>query len=277
MTEALFNKRYKGALSSLLLIFAFSGLNFALLMINSDKYFLFSAYIPYILGDYAMFYGGRYSEDVYKDISDVEFFGTGMFALMVAAAAVIILFYLLCFFMAKKGKGAFLATALALFGLDTLIMFAVIGFSVFQILDIIFHVWACASLAMGVSAYLKKKKGLVTENVIAEAETGTVEAETVTGTGEYSPVLREADKKSRAAVFCEADFMSHHIVYQRAKRANELVVDGRVYDEYVIFSEDAHTLEATIDGFKIQAHYDGLSMTSILADGKEIARKTRLI
>lgn len=277
MTKALFEKRYKSALNSLLLIFAFSGLNFVLLMINSDKYFLFSAYMPYLLGDYARFYGGRYPTEYYADNPDMEFFGTGTFALIAALAVGIILFYLLSFFMARKGKGIFLIFALALFVIDTVIMFAVTGLSIFQIFDIIFHVWASVSLAMGVSAYLKKKKGLVTEEAAAQVMTQQTEAELVTGTGEYSPVLREADKKSRVTVFCEADFMSHHIVYQRAKRANELIVDGKVYAEYVIFSEDAHTLEATIDGFKIQAHYDGTSMTSILADGKEIARKRRFI
>ena len=276
MTEALFNKRYKGALNSLLMIFAFSGLNLVLLLINSDKYFLFSAYMPYLLGDYAMFYGGRYPEEAYKDFPDTEFFGAGTFALVVAVAVAVLCFYLLSFFMAKKGKGVFLIFALSVFILDTLIMFSVIGFSIFQILDIIFHVWAIASLALGGAAFLKKKKGLVT-NPPAAAETQTEAVTVSSGTGEYSPVLRDADKKSRAAVFCEADFMSHHIVYQRGKRANELIVDGKVYAEYVIFSEDAHTLEATIDGFKIQAHYDGTSMTCILADGKEIARKRRLI
>mgnify|MGYP003294879148 CR=1 FL=1 len=55
-------KRYKSSLMSLLLITAFSGINLLLLLINSDKYFLFSAYIPYLLGDYAMFFGGRYPE-----------------------------------------------------------------------------------------------------------------------------------------------------------------------------------------------------------------------
>lgn len=277
MTKALFEKRYKGALNSLLLIFAFSGLNFVLLMINSDKYILCSSYIPYLLGDYARFYGGRYPAEYYADLTDMEFFGTGTFALITALAVGIILFYLLSFFMAKKGKEIFLIFALALFVIDTVIMFAVIGLSILHILDIIFHVWGCISLAMGVSAYLKKKKGLVTEETVAEAVTQPAEAEPVTGTGEYSPVLRDENPKSRVKVFCEADFMSHHIVYQRGKRANELIVDGKVYAEYVIFSEDAHTLEATIDGFKIQAHYDGTSMTSILADGKEIARKRRFI
>lgn len=275
MTQALFDKRYKGALNSLLLIFAFSGLNFVLLMINSDKYFLCSSYIPYLLGDYAKFFGGKYPAEHYADITDMEFFSTGTFALLVAFAAGIILFYLLSFFMAKRGKGIFLVFALALFVIDTVIMFAVIGLSIFHILDIIFHVWGAVALAMGVWAYLKKKNGLVTES--SGVREPVSEEPSSEGTGEYSPVLREADKKSRVTVFCEADFMSHHIVYQRAKRANELIVDGKVYAEYVIFSEDAHTLEAIIDGFKIQAHYDGKSMTSILADGKEIARKRRFI
>ena len=274
MNGVLTEKRYKSALTSLLLIVAFSGINLVLLMLNTNKYFLFSAYIPYLLGDYAMFYGGKYSAEYYKDFPDTEFFGEAYFALLTVIAAVVILFYLLCFFMAKKGKGVFLALALALFALDTVVMFFVVGLSVFQIIDIIFHIWAVASLALGVREYLKSKKSAADSS---SAGTVSYDEKPASGTGEYSPVLRDEDKKSRVTVFCEADFRSHHIVYQRAKRANELIVDGRVYAEYEIFSEKEHTLEAIIDGFKIQAHYDGKMMTRILAEGKEIARKRRFI
>lgn len=151
-------RRYKSSLSSLLLITVFSGVNLVLLLTNSDRYFLFSAYIPYLLGDYAMFFGGKYPEEYYADIPDMEFFGTEIFAVFVAVAVLFVLFYLVCYLFARKKKAIWLIFALALFAVDTIIMFVVVGFSTSMIMDIIFHAWAIGSLALGIYAYVKLKK-----------------------------------------------------------------------------------------------------------------------
>lgn len=267
-------RRYKGALSSLLLIAAFSGVNLLLLLINSDTYFLFSSYIPYLLGDYAMYFCGKYPAEVYADVPDMEFFGTGVFAAVVAVAVLIVLFYLLCWFMAKKKKAVWLIFALSLFVLDTIIMFIVVGFSMEVIMDIVFHVWVIVSLALGISAFLKLKKLPEEEEIPDLSENAPV---TDVMCPEDSPVLRMADPDQKAKTFVEADYGALHISFQRAKRVNELIVNGRVYAQYEVLFESAHTLEAVVGGHKIEVGYDGKFMTFINVDGKEIAKKTRLI
>lgn len=267
-------RRYKGALSSLLLITVFSGVNLLLLLINSDTYFLFSAYIPYLLGDYAMFFCGRYPSEVYADYPDMEFFGTPVFAVIVAVAVLFVLFYLVCYLFARKKKAVWLIFALSLFVIDTLIMFVVVGFYIEMIMDIIFHVWAIVSLALGISAYTKLKKLPEEEEIPFVPENVPV---TDVMCPEDSPVLRMADPDEKAKTFVEADYGALHISFQRAKRVNELIVNGRVYAQYEVLFETAHTLEAVVGGHKIEACYDGKIMTFIYVDGKEIAKKKRLI
>lgn len=267
-------RRYKSSLSSLLLITVFSGVNLVLLLTNSDSYFLFSAYIPYLLGDYAMFFGGRYPAEYYADVPDIEFFGTEIFAVFVAAAVLFVLFYLVCFLFARKKKAVWLIFALSLFVIDTIVMFVVVGLSVDMIMDIIFHVWAIVSLALGIAAYLKLKK-LPEEEEIPDVPENVPVTDVMYP--EDSSVLRMADPDEKAKTFVEADFGAFHISFQRAKRVNELIINGRVYAEYEVLFESAHTLEAVVGGHKIEAGYDGMTMTFINVDGKEIAKKRRLI
>jgi hypothetical protein len=267
-------RRYESSLSSLLLITVFSAVNLVLLLTNSDSYFLFSAYIPYLLGDYAMFFCGRYPEEYYADIPDMEFFGTPVFAVIVAVAVLFVLFYLLCWLFAKKKKAVWLIFALSLFIIDTIIMFIVVGFSPEMIMDVIFHAWAIVSLALGISAYTKLKKLPEEEEIPFVPENVPV---TDVMYPEDSPVLRMADPDGKAKTFVEADFGAFHISFQRAKRVNELIVNGRVYAEFEVLFESAHTLEAVVGGHKIEAGYDGKIMTFIKVDGKELAKKARLI
>ena len=153
-------------------------------------------------------------------------------------------------------------------------MFVVVGFYIDMIMDVIFHVWAIVSLALGISAYTKLIK-------LPEEEEIPVSPENVPETDVMypadSPVLRMADPDQKAKTFVEADFGAFHISFQRAKRVNELIVNGRVYAEYEVLFETAHTLEAVVGGHKIEACYDGKIMTFIYVDGKEIAKKKRLI
>lgn len=267
-------KRYKSSLSSLLLITVFSGVNLFLLLINSDKYFLFSAYIPYLLGDYAMFYSGRYPEEYYKEFPDIQFIDTLFFAVLVVLAVAVVLFYLVSWFFARKKKAVWLVLALGLFAIDSLVMFVVVGFYTDMIIDVIFHIWAIVSLALGISAYIKLKD--IPEDaemaVIAEENTKMKDA-----AREDSSVIRMADPDSKVKTFAEADFGTLHISYQRAKRVNELIVNGRVYAEFEVLVENAHTLSAVVNGHEIEAGFDGKFTVFINVDGKQIAKKTRII
>jgi hypothetical protein len=67
------------------------------------------------------------------------------------------------------------------------------------------------------------------------------------------------------------------ILYRRVGKTNELIIGGKVYDEYIARLEFAHNLNAVVSGHEIQAGFDGMSASYIMFDNKVVARKTRLI
>ena len=73
----------------------------------------------------------------------------------------------------------------------------------------------------------------------------------------------------------EADALGRAIVYRRVKRVNELVIDGRVYDEIEALVEFAHSLKAQLDGHLIEVGFDGWVHSYLKIDGQTVARKTR--
>ena len=153
----------KGARSNSLIVLAFTVINILLLVSNANSYFLFSAYVPYGLVDYGMFYGGMYPLEVYGEyLSEISFLGTGFFAVMIAIAAVILVLYVLCWVFAKKNPKAWLIAALVLFCVDTAVLLLWLEFSADLILDYVFHGWVIVSLSRGLVA-LKKLKNLPEE------------------------------------------------------------------------------------------------------------------
>ncbi len=264
--------RYNSSVANLLLVVAFSTLNVVLLIANSNTYFLFSAFIPYILADIGMFYTGMYPEEYYYDLVDIEFANKTFLFLTIGIAAVVILLYLLSWIFAKKKKVGWLIFALVLFGIDTVAMFWVTGFSVDSIIDIVFHVWIIISLVNGIVTYFKMKK--LPEEVLKVGDNMEFENDEVQSSN--SSVLRMADMEVKARILLETDALGYHIVYRRVKRTNELVVNGRVYDEYEALAEFPHTLTAVIDGHRIEVQYDATSHIYILMDGEQLAKKMRL-
>ena len=81
----------------------------------------------------------------------------------------------------------------------------------------------------------------------------------------------------KSKTLLEADVLGHKVLYRRVKKTNELVIDGRVYDEYVATFEFQHELAAIIDGHEITAGFDGKISSFITLDGQTVAKKTRLI
>lgn len=61
------------------------------------------------------------------------------------------------------------------------------------------------------------------------------------------------------------------------KSVNELVINGRVYDEKKGVVEFEHRLCAVIDGHTVEAGYDEDSYSYILFDGELVKRKRRWI
>ena len=266
--------KYNNSIANLLLVVAFSAINVVLLIVNANSYFLFSAFVPYFIADLGMYYSGSYPEDYYYDVADMEFADKTFLIICIAVAVAVILLYLLSWFFARKKKVGWLIFASVLFCIDTVAMFIITGINADMIMDIVFHAWVVFSLINGVVTYFKLKK-LPEQEVIEEAEEITAGAEEITE--ESSKVLRMADTDVKARVLLEAEAEGYSIVYRRVKRINELVVNGRVYDEYEALVECPHILAATPDGHKIEVHYETTGVIRIYFDGNEIAKKLRII
>lgn len=153
----LLEMKYAGARRDILLVLGFTIINIILLVTNRNTYFLFSAYIPYVIADFAMFFCGKYPAEYYEGYV-VDFYGDGVFAVMLAIAAVILVMYLLSWFFSDKGRVGWLIFAMVLFALDSVGLVLLGGISMDNIFDIVFHVWFMVSLIGGVSAYYKLKK-----------------------------------------------------------------------------------------------------------------------
>lgn len=158
----LLQNKFNGARSNLLLVVIFTAINLILLVTNSNTYFLFSAAIPYCIGVTAMDLCGKYPVEFYEEFvpgyDPANFYGNGVFAVLLAIAVTVIALYLICWFFSKKPRVGFLIFALVLFALDTVGMFVLMTISVDMVLDYVFHAWVIISLISGISAYFKLKK-----------------------------------------------------------------------------------------------------------------------
>ena len=96
--------------------------------------------------------------------------------------------------------------------------------------------------------------------------------------GKGTPPLRDADMTKRGRILLEATEDKYEIVYRRLKKVNELIVNGRVYDEMKAVLEVEHTLSAEIDGHKIEAGLQEIGTISFIRfDGETLAEKRRVI
>ncbi len=262
--------KYKSSVANLLLVLLFSVVNIVFLITNSDTYFLFSAFLPYFSVDCGMYLCGKYPAEYY--LGDEVFLDQSFFIVTIAVAVVMLLIYLLCWIFAKKKKVGWLIFSLVFFIIDTVSMLILTEIGTESIIDIVFHIWVIVSLIMGVNAY-KKMKNLPEEVAEQEQEIDASEEQV----NDNSSVLRMADSEVKSRTLIEGEYEGYHIEVRRVKRTNELVIDGKVYDEYEAFAELAHTLRATVGGKRIDAGFDGTAKMFIYVDGKLVAKKTRLI
>ena len=257
---------------TLLSIIIFTAINIVLSIVKVNGYFLFSAFIPYMLTTWGMFFSGLYPASYYAEY-EIEPLGAGVFVIFLAIALVILLLYFFSWLFSKKKMGWFIF-ALVFFALDTAAMFFVEGFHVENILDIIFHVWVIISLSMGIRAYVKLKR--LPPEAVVDINAPASEKSSEEPSAD-SPILRTADLDVKSRSLVEAEVPGYYIVYRRVKSCNELVVNGRVYDEYVKLIEQSHILSAQIDGHRIEAGCNSLSgKVFINFDGQNIANKVRL-
>lgn len=166
--EMLTNK-YMNARHNILLVVAFTLINIILLVTNSNSYFLFSAYIPYVIVDLGMALCGKYPAEYYGgELADLEFLNDTFFVITLVFAAVCLVLYLLSWILCKKPRIGWMIFALVFFCVDTIGMLLIAGISVDMIVDIVFHGWVIVSLSGAVSAYFKLKKLPAEEDVLEE-------------------------------------------------------------------------------------------------------------
>ena len=184
---------YNAARSNLLVIIIFTVINGLLLIANANTYFLFTASVPYIILDFAMYVCGKYPAEFYGDMSQYTFMSEGAFVFLCSVALLIVLAYLACWLFSKNGKVAWLITSLVLFGVDTVLMFFNYGINVGMLLDYLFHGWIIFILINGIISYYKLKALPPEETTVPEvsAETSEAQYETTPAAEEETNVEKE--------------------------------------------------------------------------------------
>ncbi len=151
--------KYDSSLYNILLVVGLTAINILLLVTNSNTYFLFSAYIPFILADLGMFLCGMYPSEYYiENFLEMVFLPKSFFVIMLVIAIVILAAYVLSWVFARKRKIGWLIFALVFFSIDTAAMFLFNGLVLESIIDYAIHAWVIVSLANGISAFNKLKK-----------------------------------------------------------------------------------------------------------------------
>lgn len=148
-------KMISGGRASLLLIVVLTVVNIVLLLVEADRYFVFSASIPYYLTAFGMGMDSAFSS------------GIGTYTIIAVIFSVIVVgIYLLCWALGKKKTG-WLITALVLFSLDTVgllvITFTLLEDPILNLMDIIFHALAVYELIMAVICAGKLKRQAAAE------------------------------------------------------------------------------------------------------------------
>ncbi len=167
----LLEARYNKSRHNLLLVLIFTVINIVLLVTNANSYFLFSAYVPYMLVDLGMDMCGMYPAEYYgADYSEYVFLNPSFFAICLGIAIVILAMYLLSWIFSKKARVGWLIFSVVFFVLDFIILLLVVEINSSIMIDIVFHVWVIVSLMMGIISHFKLKKLPVEEIVVDETE-----------------------------------------------------------------------------------------------------------
>ena len=155
--------KYNSARGNLLAVILFTLVNIVLLVTKSGFYFLFSAFIPYMLVDEAWFYTGRYPAELYEEYYPGMIFSEDkLLYICLAIAIVIVAVYFIFWLFSKNNRAGWLVATLVFFSLDTvsllLYSFLYVTFDPRSIIDILFHAWVLYYLINGLVANSKLKK-----------------------------------------------------------------------------------------------------------------------
>ncbi len=137
-------RKYAIARSSLIWILLLSVVNVVAVLMNSEYYFLFSAYVPYLVAALGVGFGAE--------------FGTIVTVVMGAISLALLLPYLLSWIFSKKKYG-WLVASLIWFVLDTvcMLLFLLLFGDFTSIIDIAFHAWIICEAVIGIKAGIALK------------------------------------------------------------------------------------------------------------------------
>lgn len=267
--------RYSEAKNSLLLVILLTAINIAALLLDSLDYFPFSIVLPYLLVDAGMYLCGRYPPEAYVgEDAGIEFFDPAVLWVTVAIAAVILALYLLCWLLIHRKRVIGLILALLLYLADTLVLVATYEPSRWLIAGLVIHAWILIELVLGILFHFRKGNTPETDETEEDGEESDGEDD-ADAEDAPSTALRYAEE-GKARILLEKEMHGHHIVYRRMKRTNELMIGGKVYDEYTALLEGDHTLSAYVGGHLFEVGQRGFH-SFLSVDGEELIRKTRWI
>jgi hypothetical protein len=285
-------KRYRTARYHLLLVIAFTVINLILLLVPSEeqRYFVFSATVPYVLSWVGMDLCGRFPPAYYggeEYYAELVFFPDAVFFVLFAISVIIVGMYLLLYFLSGKHRAGWMIVAVVMFAVDSLLMLASFGAELDSLIDIVFHAWVLISLISGTVAGFKLKKLGSEErfpiNLVegaAEGEDAAAnanEGEEQTFVRPASPMLRYAAYAEDARVIFDLEVGTSRLVYRKVGKVSELIIDGCVYAEYTNDKrwEQMHVLSADLDGHTFAAGYPEEGFYCVWVDGEVAVRKLR--
>lgn len=284
------NLGYNSSRALLILYIINTVANFISLITGGTYYSIFSSILPYSVTDYAMYMCGMYPPESYGAYI-FPFWDKAFFTLAVVISVLIIGVYVLCLIMSRKRRYGWLIPLVILIILDTPVQHYNYAIPYADMtLEIILDIFIIFSLITAIVMAHMYKLLMKSNEAQKAAKTGGTNGEDLGGDDldeilqtaeDHTPVdstpLRMADMTVKYRTLLEHTEGGFRILYRRVGKTNELIIGGKVYDEYIARLEFAHNLNAVVSGHEIQAGFDGMSASYIMFDNKVVARKTRLI
>ena len=138
---------------SMMLVTILTAVNLLMVLLDADRYFLFSASVPYYLVFLGKGIENGFSSGNWSVNGTLTYTG-------LAIALVILVVYAACWLLSKKRTG-WITAALVLFSMDTVVL-AGIAFVLYdnpaaKLVDFLLHIWAIVEMAQAVRAGGKLK------------------------------------------------------------------------------------------------------------------------
>ena len=246
-------KRLNLARSNLLIVILFSVINIALVLLNTNISFLFTAILPTLIIQIGQ-------------IVSAETGNTAFLWITGAIAIAIVLLYCMCYLLSKK-RGVFMLVALILFTLDTLalVWLLTLGFEAGFLFDIAFHVWILYYLIIGTKAWSDLKK-LPPENPIDVYYESSLT---------HTSPLRVASPNGKTIL--SQTYGSLEISVKKTFDTTELIVNGVVYAEHSGLAEPIFTLNTYIEDTHICVKKDVSGDTELYVNENLLGKVPRLI